>query len=60
MKTEPDDLGGWMKLANAYQVLNETDKALDAYRQASRLTQALPASDPRRGSVEAAIKKLTQ
>ena len=27
LKEEPDDLGGWRRLARAYQVLGETKKA---------------------------------
>src|SRR5260221_576542 len=37
LKSDPEDFEGWMKLARAYSVLNERDKAADAYEQAARL-----------------------
>jgi cytochrome c-type biogenesis protein CcmH len=37
LKANPDDLDGWMRLARAYTVLDERDKAADAYEQAARL-----------------------
>ena len=37
LEDEPDDLAGWLRLAHAYNVLGETDKAIDAYRQVQRL-----------------------
>ena len=33
----PEDLDGWLRLARAYTVLGERDKAADAYEQAARL-----------------------
>ncbi|HKW52531.1 MAG TPA: tetratricopeptide repeat protein, partial [Stellaceae bacterium] len=37
LKANPEDLDGWMRLARAYTVLGERDKAVDAYEQAARL-----------------------
>ena len=34
---EPNDTDGWLKLANAYAVQGQTDKAVDAYDHAARL-----------------------
>ena len=39
LKEEPDDLGGWHRLARAYQVLGETKKAKEANAQIERLSQ---------------------
>ena len=37
LKANPDDPEGWLKLAHAYSVLGERDKAVDAYEQAATL-----------------------
>lgn len=37
LKDNPEDLDGWLRLARAYTVLGERDKAADAYEQAARL-----------------------
>jgi cytochrome c-type biogenesis protein CcmH len=37
MKANPDDLDGWLRLANAYRVLGETDKAKAAESKADAL-----------------------
>jgi cytochrome c-type biogenesis protein CcmH len=37
LKASPDDVDGWTRLARAYGVLGERDKAADAYEQAARL-----------------------
>jgi cytochrome c-type biogenesis protein CcmH len=37
LKDEPDDLEGWQRLARAYGVLGETDKAAEALAQITRL-----------------------
>lgn len=34
LESDPGDLAGWLRLANAYQVLGETDKARSAYESA--------------------------
>jgi cytochrome c-type biogenesis protein CcmH len=51
LKTDPEDFDGWMKLARAYGVLNERDKAADAYEQAARLKP----DDPRIPLAEAEL-----
>jgi cytochrome c-type biogenesis protein CcmH len=37
LQSAPDDLAGWMRLAKAYSVLGERDKAADAYERAAKL-----------------------
>jgi cytochrome c-type biogenesis protein CcmH len=37
LEAHPDDPESWLKLARAYSVLGERDKAVDAYEQAARL-----------------------
>jgi cytochrome c-type biogenesis protein CcmH len=37
LKDQPNDLNGWMRLANAYRVLNEPQKRADALAQAAAL-----------------------
>ncbi len=37
METSPTDLDGWLRLARAYSVLGEADKAADAYDHAAAL-----------------------
>ena len=37
LKSQPGDLDGWLRLARAYEVLDETDKAADAYAHAAAL-----------------------
>ena len=58
LNESPDDLDGWMRLGNAYKVLNEIDSSIHAYSKAKMLLGDLPASDPRLRTVEAALKEL--
>jgi cytochrome c-type biogenesis protein CcmH len=37
LRTEPNDLDGWMRLGQAYAVLGEINKASDAYEHAAKL-----------------------
>ncbi len=37
MKSEPDDIAGWQRLARSYDVLGEPEKARDAHAQIARL-----------------------
>ena len=37
LQAEPEDLQGWLRLARAYGVLGERQRAADAYEQAARL-----------------------
>ncbi len=48
---EPDDLDGWLQLAQAYTVLGQEDDARAAFNNASGLISDLPAADPRRQQV---------
>lgn len=58
LEEEPDDLDGWLRLANAYTVLGERSKAIDAYEQAIVLAEKLPESDPRRAQVQSGLDRL--
>jgi cytochrome c-type biogenesis protein CcmH len=51
LEQSPEDLDGWIKLANAYKVLGETEKSLVAAEKAGKLAKALPADDPRHEAV---------
>lgn len=55
---DPDDLDGWMRLGTAYRVLGETEKAIEAYQAADRLTGDLAPEDPRKQSIRQAISEL--
>ncbi|CUH81906.1 MULTISPECIES: c-type cytochrome biogenesis protein CcmI [Tropicibacter] len=55
LEDEPDDVNGWLRLANAYGVLQEMDKARDAYLRADAL---LPEGDARKAEVRASIARL--
>jgi cytochrome c-type biogenesis protein CcmH len=37
LRDNPDDLEGWRRLARAYQVLGDTDKASDAHAKIEAL-----------------------
>jgi cytochrome c-type biogenesis protein CcmH len=54
----PDDLDGWLRLANAYRVLGEVDNARNAYRTAEQLVERLPPEDPRRQTIRQALSDL--
>jgi len=43
LKETPDDLQGWLRLGRAYEVLNESEKAADAYGHAAKLKPEDPA-----------------
>lgn len=58
LKDDPEDLDGWMRLANAYTVLQEQDRAIKAYRKAEALLEQQPADDPRRPAVRDALEQL--
>lgn len=40
MKDDPENLEGWLKLANAYRVLDQRDEARDAFAKAAALAPA--------------------
>jgi cytochrome c-type biogenesis protein CcmH len=58
LEDEPEDLDGWMRLANAYAVLQEEDRAIEAYRKVEALLEQQPANDPRRAAVRDALERL--
>jgi cytochrome c-type biogenesis protein CcmH len=57
LEAEPGDLDGWIRLANAYGVLGETEKSRDAYLRARDLAADLSAEDPRVSAIAAGIAK---
>ena len=58
MEEEPDNLEGWLRLAQSYLVLGREPEALAALRRAVPLTEALPAGDERRRLVNEGIDRL--
>ena len=48
---DPADLDGWLRLARAYEVLGEADRAAEAYRQAEAQAAGLRSDDPRLGVI---------
>ncbi|GAB5377811.1 MAG: hypothetical protein AcusKO_42730 [Acuticoccus sp.] len=58
LEVEPDDLDGWLRLANAYVVLGKPDEARSAYLRAKDLLSTLPQSDPRQEVVNDALATL--
>jgi cytochrome c-type biogenesis protein CcmH len=58
LENEPNDLDGWLRLANAYTVLGDEANARAALSQASQLADELGADDPRRDRVDQALKEL--
>ena len=57
LQKNPSDVEGWLRLARAYGVLGETDKARDALDQAARHA---PADAPNAASVRAQIAELAR
>jgi cytochrome c-type biogenesis protein CcmH len=55
LKTEPNDLDGWLRLGRAYGVLGQRDDAIDAYQHADKL---VPAGNGQHGEIAAAIAAL--
>ncbi len=58
LEDAPDDLEGWRRLANAYQVLGDTQKAREAFGQAETLAQTLPEDGPRKQTIREALTSL--
>ncbi len=48
LEANPDDLDGWLRLANAYDVLERPADALRAYQSAEPLLDGVAEGDPRR------------
>jgi len=57
LKESPDDLDGWLRLAQSYTVLGERKEAAGAYRKAMGLMKA---DDPRRPEIENRINALSK
>ncbi|AML53393.1 c-type cytochrome biogenesis protein CcmI [Falsihalocynthiibacter arcticus] len=60
LEDEPDDLEGWLRLANAYTVLDEREQAITAYERAQALLMAISPTDPRIQNVEKALSDLME
>jgi cytochrome c-type biogenesis protein CcmH len=58
LEDDPEDLDGWMRLANAYSVLQERNLAIEAYRKAQALLEEMPSDDPRKALVREALEQL--
>lgn len=55
LETDPDDLEGWLMLGRSWRVLGETDRSIQAFRQALDL---LPENAPQRAELQATIDAL--
>ncbi|MGB1215230.1 MAG: c-type cytochrome biogenesis protein CcmI [Pikeienuella sp.] len=51
LEDNPDDIDGWLRLANAYLVLGQSADAETAFLRADGLTDTLPDGDPRRALI---------
>ncbi len=60
LEEQPDDLEGWLRLARAYAVLGEREKAISALESAEPLTAELPADDPLRQAVQQGLESLRE
>lgn len=58
LEKEPNDLDGWMRLGNAYSVLEQTDDAIRAFERAEALTASAGAKDPRTQAIADALSRL--
>ena len=58
LEAEPDNLEGWLRLAQSYLVLGREPEALGALRRAVPLVETLPAGDERRRIVTDGIARL--
>lgn len=56
LEDEPNDLDGWIRLANAYDVLGEAAKSKEAYLRARELAKDLSPDDPRLPQIAAGIE----
>lgn len=56
LQENPDDLDGWLDLANAYKVLGKNIKARDAFKRARALLGKVSIDDPRREIVAKGLK----
>ena len=58
LEAEPGDFPGWLRLARAYGVLGEVDRAKAALARAAEAIRELPENAPERAQLEAARKAL--
>ncbi|WP_300514228.1 c-type cytochrome biogenesis protein CcmI [Aliiroseovarius sp.] len=58
LEENPEDLDGWLRLANAYSVLGEEANAVSALKQAETLLASLSPDDPRRDAVAKALSEM--
>jgi cytochrome c-type biogenesis protein CcmH len=58
LEAEPGDFQGWLRLARAFGVLGEADRARDALTRAEAAIRELPGDAPERAQLEAAREAL--
>ncbi|MCB1355312.1 MAG: c-type cytochrome biogenesis protein CcmI [Maritimibacter sp.] len=58
LEENPEDLDGWLRLANAYTVLGDKAQAIAAYEQADGLLSDASGDDPRRQQINQALSEL--
>ncbi len=58
LEEEPEDFGGWLRLARAYGVLGEAGQAELALDRAANLVRDLPAGAPERAALDQAKRTL--
>jgi cytochrome c-type biogenesis protein CcmH len=58
LEEDPNDLDGWIRLANAYRVLGNNKQALSAYERATVLLETIGSADQRHEIVRKALTEL--
>ncbi len=58
LESEPADLDGWLRLGNAYMVLENDARAIEAFEKAQALLAEAPENDPRQQVVRDALGQL--
>lgn len=57
---DPDNLEGWLRLAEAYSVLGDFDAAQNAAGKARSLAESLPETDPTRAAATARLDRIKE
>jgi cytochrome c-type biogenesis protein CcmH len=58
LEEDPNNLDGWIRLANAYRVLGNNTQALSAYERATVLLETIGSADQRHEIVRKALTEL--